>query len=72
MPLFWKPYRSDVTQLIDDLKTKNPRLEADQREGRSRLWDRPLNREEWQGYQAGRVPQKPYVYQAEPTLAPPR
>ena len=35
MPLFWKPYTSDVTAFIDELKAKKPTLEDEQRRGRS-------------------------------------
>ena len=45
MPLFWKPYKSDVTQFIDELKANKPTLEAEQRAGRALLWDRPIDRE---------------------------
>ena len=45
MPLFWKPYKSDVTQFIDELRAKKPTLEAEQRAGRGLLWDRPPDRE---------------------------
>ena len=31
MPLFWKPYKSEFTQFLDELKNKNPQLEAQQR-----------------------------------------
>jgi hypothetical protein len=34
MPLLWKPYKSDITSLIDELKAKNPQLEEQQRAGR--------------------------------------
>ena len=54
MPLFWKPYQSDVTQFIDGLKAKKPTLEAEQRAGRALLWDRAID-----------VPQQPYVYQTQ-------
>ena len=65
MPLFWKPYKSDVTQFLDELKRKNPRLEEDQRAGRGLLWDKPID-PEWQAeFQAGKVPQQPYVYQTK-------
>lgn len=63
MPLFWKPYKSDVTQFIDELKAKKPTLEAEQRAGRGLLWDRPIDREAQAEYKAGRVAQQPYVYQ---------
>jgi hypothetical protein len=65
MPLFWKPYKSDVTQFIEDLKAKKPTLEAEQRAGRGLLWDRELDRDELAEYRAARVPQRPYVYQTD-------
>ena len=63
MPLFWKPYRSDVTQFIDELKTRKPTLEAEQRAGRARLWDRAQDSEARADWQDAKVPQQPYVYQ---------
>jgi hypothetical protein len=63
MPLFWKPYKSDVTNFIDELKAKKPTLEAEQRAGRALLWDRPIDREAQAEYQAAKVAQQPYVYQ---------
>jgi Protein of unknown function (DUF3460) len=66
MPLFWKPYKSDVTQFIEELKAKKPTLEAEQRAGRGLLWDREIDRDEQSDYRAGRVPQQPYVYQSDP------
>ena len=66
MPLFWKPYTSDVTNFIEDLKRKNPQLEAQQRAGRALLWDRAVDREAQQDWQRSRVPQAPYVYQTRP------
>jgi hypothetical protein len=65
MPLFWKPYKSDVTQFIDSLKAKDPQLEARQREGRGLLWDKPIDRQAQTEYRAARVPQQPYVYQTK-------
>ncbi|MEF7613660.1 DUF3460 family protein [Aquincola sp. MAHUQ-54] len=65
MPLFWKPYTSDVTQFIQTLKDKKPTLEAEQRAGRALLWDRPIDREAQAEYQEARVPQQPYVYQTK-------
>lgn len=63
MPLFWKPYQSDVTQFIDSLKAKKPTLEAEQRAGRALLWDKAQDREAAVEYAEARVPQQPYVYQ---------
>lgn len=65
MPLFWKPYKSDVTQFIDSLKEKKPTLEAEQRAGRSLLWDRPIDRQAQAEYKDARVAQQPYVYQTK-------
>ncbi|MBP6777090.1 MAG: DUF3460 family protein [Piscinibacter sp.] len=65
MPLFWKPYKSDVTAFIEELKAKKPTLEAEQRQGRSLLWDKAIDREAQAEYREGRVPQRPYVYQTE-------
>jgi hypothetical protein len=62
MPLFWKPYKSDVTQFIDSLKARDPKLEDRQLEGRARLWDKPIDREAEKNGRDADVPQKPYVY----------
>lgn len=67
MPLFWKPYKSDVTRLIEDLKARKPTLEAEQRAGRGLLWDRRIDRKAQAEWRAVRVPQQPYVYQTKPT-----
>lgn len=66
MPLFWKPYQSDVTQFIDELKAQRPTLEAEQRAGRGLLWDRPQNRELAGEFRAARVAQPAYVYFSQP------
>jgi len=63
MPLFWKPYKSDVTSFIEELKAKKPTLESEQRKGRALLWDKALDRDALEEFSAARVPQKPYVYQ---------
>jgi len=65
MPLFWKPYKSEVTNFIEELKAKKPSLEAEQRAGRALLWDRDLNRQEQAEWQDATVPQQPYVYQTK-------
>ncbi len=62
MPLFWKPYKSDVTQFIDSLKSRDPQLEERQRQGRALLWDKELNREDQKGFRDASVDQQPYVY----------
>jgi hypothetical protein len=63
MPLFWKPYTSDTTAFIDDMKAKKPTLEAEQRAGRALLWDRKVDRELQGEYRVAHVAQRPYVYQ---------
>ncbi|MCI1191167.1 DUF3460 family protein [Calidifontimicrobium sp. SYSU G02091] len=65
MPFFRKPYKSDVTQFIEELKARKPSLEAEQRAGRALLWDRALDREALQEWREARVPQQPYVYQTK-------
>ena len=63
MPLFWKPYKSDITSFIEKMKKDRPTLEAEQLAGRARLWDRPIDREAAAEYADSRVPQAAYVYQ---------
>ena len=65
MPLFWKPYKSEISIFIDELKTKKPTLEAEQRAGRARLWDKPQDRDALADWQDARVPMQPYVYQTD-------
>ncbi len=65
MPLFWKPYKSDVTQFIEQLKAKKPTLESEQRAGRALLWDQAVDRDAQAEWQAARVPQQAYVYQTQ-------
>ena len=65
MPLFWKPYKSEVTSFIEGLKSAKPSLEAEQRAGRALLWDRALDRDALAEWQDARVPQQPYVYQSK-------
>ncbi len=66
MPLFWKPYKSDVTRFIESLKAAKPTLEAEQRAGRALLWDKAINREAQADFRAANVPQSPYVYHTAP------
>jgi hypothetical protein len=65
MPLFWKPYRSDATNFIEQMKAKRPNLEAEQRAGRSLLWDRAQDREALTEWRDAQVAQQPYVYQTK-------
>ena len=64
--IFRRPdYNSDVTQFLEQLKTANPGLEAQQRVGRALLWDKQVDRDAAGEWQQARVAQKPYVYQNE-------
>ena len=64
LKLFRRPdYSSDVTQFIEQLKAKEPDLEARQRAGRALLWDKHVDREAWGEFREGEVAQQAYVYQ---------
>lgn len=65
MPLFWKPYKSDVTQFLEDLKAKKPNLEEEQRVGRAIFWDKRIDLDAQEEWREARVPQQPYVYQTK-------
>ena len=64
--IFARPhYTSEATQFIDELKARQPELEAQQRAGRALLWDKAVDREAQAEYADARVPQQPYVYQTK-------
>jgi Protein of unknown function (DUF3460) len=65
MPLFWKPYKSEVTSFIEELKAAKPTLEEEQRAGRALLWDRALDRSQQAEWHEAAVPQQAYVYQTK-------
>jgi hypothetical protein len=66
MSIFRRPdYQSEVTQFIDQLKARQPDLEARQRAGRALLWDKNVDRSAWSEYREAQVPQQPYVYQTQ-------
>lgn len=61
--IFQRPhYRSEVTQFIEDLKQTRPELDRKQREGRSLLWDKRIDRDLQAEFRAGKVAQSGYVY----------
>lgn len=63
MSLFARPeYTSEAQTFIQQLKAQKPTLEAEQRQGRSLLWDKSVDRQAQSEYQAARVAQQPYVY----------
>ena len=70
MPLFWKPYTSDVTNFIEELKAKKPTLEAEQRAGRALLWDKTLDRSAQADWLEAQVPQQAYVHQPHTQTKP--
>ncbi len=58
-------YVSDFTRFIDGLKQENPSIEADQQQGRARLWDKDkLDLDDLRRTQESRVAQQAYVYQS--------
>lgn len=66
MSFFRRPdYQSDTTQFINQLKSDKPTLEDEQLAGRALLWDKNVNHEVWEDLHAGRIEQKPYVYQTK-------
>ena len=64
--IFRRPdYTSDTTDFIRHLKDSRPTLDEEQRAGRALLWDKQVDRSLWADYRAGKVAQKPYVYQTD-------
>lgn len=55
-------YESDITTFLKALKKSKPELEAQQKQGRALLWDKPVDLDTEAAWRAARVPQKPYVY----------
>lgn len=58
-------YTSDTTQFLTQLKLENPKLEADQRQGRALLWETGHDAQFQANAKAARVAQQPYVYQTK-------
>ena len=61
-----KQFLSDITQFLNQYKDEHPGTEVRQREGRARLWDKPLDAEQQEGFRAGKLSQAPYVYYQNP------
>lgn len=57
-----KPYESDITKFIRELKRRQPDLERKQREGRAIWWDKEIDFDELRAYEQAKVPLKPYAY----------
>lgn len=65
MNLFYRPkYESDITQFLNTLKANNPAIVQGQRQGRSLLWDKAIDREAAEEFREAKVAQQPYVYQS--------
>jgi len=63
-----KPYISEATQFLNELKATRPHIEADQKRGRAIWWDKEaITPDEAVRLRASRVPQRPYVYGGNPT-----
>jgi hypothetical protein len=60
-----KPYKSEITSFIEQLKAQRPTLEAEQRAGRAIWWDRAQDREALSDWRDAKVAQRPYVYQTK-------
>ena len=57
-------YVSDFTKFLNDMKAKNPKIEENQRAGRSIWWDKaPIDLDARRREQESRVKQQAYVYQ---------
>lgn len=68
MSIFARPhYMSEATLFLNQLKAQRPELDAQQSAGRALLWDKQVDSAIWQDYNAGKVAQKPYPYQTNPS-----
>ena len=66
MSIFARPhYTSDATDFLNQLKADKPGLEQAQRQGRSLLWDKRIDRDFQAQAHAAEVAQQPYVYQTQ-------
>ena len=65
MPWFWKPYKSDITSFIEQMKANRPTLEEEQRAGRALLWEKRIDLGAQSEQRESGVPQQPYVYQTK-------
>lgn len=58
-------YQSDATQFLNQYLEQNPQ-EAEQRlHNRSLLWEGKASAEELAGFEACKLPKKPYAYQPD-------
>ena len=66
-----KPYESELTGFLRSLRKTQPGLERQQAEGRALWWDRQLDPDDQQRWQASRVRQPGYVYYDPPAPSAP-
>lgn len=60
-------YESDHTRFMREYLEKHPEELEEQRRGRALWWDQPQDLESQRRFDAVRVPQKSYPYQADLT-----
>jgi hypothetical protein len=59
-------YQSEITNFLNEIKGKDPKIEQGQIEGRALLWDKsPMSPDEQRRAKAAKIAQKPYVYSNE-------
>jgi hypothetical protein len=63
-------YESELTKFLRTMKQSRPELEQRQREGRALWWDRQLDPDDLQRWQASRVRQSAYVYYGAAPVKP--
>lgn len=58
-------YQSEFTQFISSFLQQHPEVETQRQALRLTWWDRQVDPDDQRRWKASRVPQKPYVYQAD-------
>lgn len=58
-------YQSETTQFLQKYLEQHPEESERRLHNRAILWDVELNPEEQQGYEAAKLPKKPYAYQPD-------
>lgn len=58
-------YQSETTQFLNDFLEKHPEEQENRLKNRKLLWDVELDTESLKGFEAARVPKKPYTYQTD-------
>jgi len=57
-------YQSEATKFLEELKAKNPQIDAGQIQGRALLWDKsPIDLDQLERTKVSRVQQQAYPYQ---------